>query len=297
MSKTSHIYDKEWKVQHIPTFVTVQSQSQFKWGFAKDFDIQTTPTFSWNHRHGQARWVFNDLPIGVDYQLLRNHPGKWYPMIKLSLSELFPTGKYQHLNPLKNGTDAGGAGSYQSQLGVTFGKLFHLRGKCWLNLRFNAAYTYLAPLHVKGLNVYGGAKDTDGTIYPGNQFSQILGLELTMARRWALALDIQNVYGNKSRFSGKPGTGTRGSAISPGTSGVITTPTPVSPTTPNLFSLLAPIPPATVGTPSFSQISLAPALEYNWNENLGIIGGAWFTVAGRNSADFFQWVIAFNLYH
>lgn len=297
VSKTSHIYDKEWKIKHVPTFVVVESQSQFKWGFAENWDVQILPTFSWNHSHGQAKWVFNDLPIGLEYELLRHHHGKWYPMIKASLTETFPTGKYQHLHPSKNGTDAGGAGSYQSQLGITFGKLFHLGGQIWLSVRFNVDYTYLSPLHVKGINVYGGANDTDGTIYPGNQFTQILGMELTLARRWALALDIQNVYGNKTRFSGKRGTGTRGSPIAPGTSGQITPPTPVSPTTPTFFTLLPPLPPAVVGTPSFNQISIAPALEYNWNANLGIIGGAWFTVAGRNTADFFQWVIAFNLYH
>ena len=149
----------------------------------------------------------------------------------------------------------------------------------------------MAPVHVKGINAYGGAKDTKGKIYPGNQFLQVLGLELSLTQRWALALDILNIYGNKTRFTGKKGTGATGSG-SPNNPGDFNPIIPVNP-----FQTLIPVPLVVVGGPSFNQFSLAPALEYNWNNNLGIIGGAWFTVAGRNTADFVQWVIAFNLYH
>ena len=34
------------------------------------------------------------------------------------------------------------------------------------------------------------------------------------------------------------------------------------------------------------NLSLAPAIEYNWNENLGVLGGAQFSGYGKNSANF-----------
>ena len=76
-------------------------------------------------------------------------------------------------------------------------------------------------------------------------------------REWT---DFQYQHSNKNRFSGKKG----GSA-------------PIA--------------------PSSEQISMAPALEYNFNANVGIIGGAWFSVAGRNSTQFISWVLALNIYN
>jgi hypothetical protein len=50
------------------------------------------------------------------------------------------------------------------------------------------------------------------------------------------------------------------------------------------------------GGPSSSQYSLAPAIEYNWSQNIGLIGGVWFTVAGQNISQFNSIVIALNYY-
>jgi len=49
--------------------------------------------------------------------------------------------------------------------------------------------------------------------------------------------------------------------------------------------------------PSAELFSIAPALEYNWNENIGIIGGTWLSLIGRNTASFTNAVIAFNIYN
>ena len=46
--------------------------------------------------------------------------------------------------------------------------------------------------------------------------------------------------------------------------------------------------------PSSEQISIAPAIEYNFSEIFGIITGAWVTVAGRNVNQFYSGVVAVN---
>ena len=53
----------------------------------------------------------------------------------------------------------------------------------------------------------------------------------------------------------------------------------------------------TPSLPSCEQFSLAPAIEYNWSENYGIIAGAWFSIAGRNLPEFASAVVAINVYH
>lgn len=285
VKKSSHIYNKEWHRKHVPTFVNILYQFPVQAGLGKNWDCQFIPSFSWNHSKGQAKTVFNDLIFGFDYQLLKDRPGKWYPAVKLSLFETFPTGKYQHLNPDKLGTDIGGQGSFQTQFGITFGKVFHFGGHHWLSCRLSIDYVYLSPRHIEGVSAYGGLRNTHGKIFPGNQFIQLLGLEYTLSQSWALALDVENIYANKNRFSGFVG-----SMVGPLL--------PILPPTSNgLLNLLPPATPGKVGSPSSNQIVLAPAVEYNWNSNLGIIGGAALTVAGRNAPDYVQWIIAFNLYH
>ncbi|MES2122546.1 MAG: hypothetical protein V4492_07205, partial [Chlamydiota bacterium] len=80
----------------------------------------------------------------------------------------------------------------------------------------------------------------------------------------ALALDIQYQHNNKTRFSGHKGR-TRGVRN-------------------------------VVGGPSSEQFSLAPAFEYNFTYNVGLIAGCWFTVAGRNALEFASGVVAINIY-
>lgn len=49
-----------------------------------------------------------------------------------------------------------------------------------------------------------------------------------------------------------------------------------------------------LGFPSQEQISIAPAIEYNFTEHFGIIAGSWLTLAGRNAPQFYSGVIAFD---
>jgi hypothetical protein len=44
-----------------------------------------------------------------------------------------------------------------------------------------------------------------------------------------------------------------------------------------------------------AYFSLAPAIEYNWSDYVGIITGAWFTIAGRNALTFISSVTALNV--
>jgi hypothetical protein len=38
-----------------------------------------------------------------------------------------------------------------------------------------------------------------------------------------------------------------------------------------------------VTQPSCIQVGLAPAIEYNFSDEVGLIAGSWFTILGRNS--------------
>jgi hypothetical protein len=254
------MYDSNWKRHKIPDFTQIVFQLSLQFGVWDKVDIKSTPQASYNIRSGQKTFRVNDLPIGFDIQLLMDSPDTWYPAIKFSFVETFPIGKYQKLNPDKKGTDLGGFGSFASTPGLVFSRLFHFgNGVHYLATRLSISYTLSAPVHVKGMNAYGGGPGTNGKVYPGNSLGTLLGLEYSMTQHWVLACDIANFYNNKTRFSGRTG----GNAV---------------------------------GSPSNNQLSIAPALEYNWSENIGVIGGVWWTIAGRNATAFKSGVIALNYY-
>ncbi|MBS0654041.1 MAG: hypothetical protein JSR39_11020 [Verrucomicrobia bacterium] len=251
-------YGPNWHTTSIPKFFTANVEIPIQYGPVKPIDVEIVPQFSWNHVDGASQWVVNDLPLILDIQLLYDKPGKWWPAIKLTLKANAPIGKYQKLDPHKLGTDIGGAGTWNETIALVFSHLYHISGVHYYAPRLYIGYTVPNPVHVKNLNAYGGAKGTRGKVYPGNTFVTILGMELSLTPHWALACDFQYQHSNKTRFSGK--------ATAP------------------------------MGGPSSEQFSVAPAFEYNWNANIGIIAGAWFTFAGRNTTEFASGVVAFNIY-
>lgn len=264
-TETYGAYNSHWHAHSVTKTFDFNPIFSFQIGVTEKIDFQTSPEIFYTRKKDKASTQFGDLPLGFDYQILKDTRDDWWPALKFAIRESFPTGKYQKLNPKKLGTDGVGSGSYITGVGFVISRLFHTGGVHYLNSRLSFQYNIPSNVHVKGFNVYGGAEDTKGTVHPGNTFSTLLGLEYSMTLHWALALDVANVYGNKTTFRGKRGTNADGT-------------------------------PATVGGPSFDQISLAPAIEYNFNESVGIIAGAWFTVAGRNTQQFASGVIAVNWY-
>jgi hypothetical protein len=261
------IYDNDWKVIKTPTLWSNSLQIPIQVGVLSWMDFQIAPSVAWNYTEHQAKWTFQDLPVIIDIQLYNNEfmAGNWMPSVKLVLREIFPTGKYNRLDPTKLGTDAGGLGSWITGFGIVFGKLTHLRGVHFLNTRLTIQYNLPSATQLREFNAYGGGFGTRAKYFPSQNFFADLGVELTLAQRWALAVDFVAAYFKKAHFSGFPGLLPDGSL-------------------------------ASLNTASKIQYSVAPAIEYNWSANWGMIAGAWFTFAGRNATRFCSGVIALNYY-
>lgn len=259
--QTKGEYNSHWASQSHPTFNNVLSQTLLQFGVLPKTEFDIFPQFIYNETRGEQRWRVSDLPLLLNFQLLYDHVDNWAPGIKFKIGATIPLGKYDNLKEGLFQTDAGGSGSWYPSVGVVFSRMFHISGIHYLPWRLFMNYSIGTPVSVHGTSVYGGVKQTRGTVYPGNIFHIITSLEYSLTRNWALSLDIEYQHTNKNRFSGHTPPGTK----------------PVF--------------------PSRERFALAPAIEYNWNANLGIIAGPWFTVAGRNSRDFISYVIAFNVYH
>lgn len=192
----------------------------------------------------------------------------WIPGAKFSVSQTFPTGKYKNLDPTNLGLDATGGGAWKTKFQLNFSKVILWDTYHPMNTRISFNYTFATPIKVTNFNTYGGGYGTKGVVHPGNTFEVDLGLELSINQPWVAALDVQYTCTNQTKFNGISGTMTKGGSA-----------------------------PASVGKGYSDQLSLAPAIEYNFNDSMGIIAGAWFTVYGRNAGNFvsgiFSWYWTF----
>lgn len=251
-------YNSHWnKVSH-PNVYSILFQNFIQVGLTSFMDFQVVPQLAYQFTQGARSTQAGDLPFMVDFQLCKDLAHHFRPSAKLALRASIPFGKYQNLNPNKFGVDGVGTGNWIPAAALIFSKLFYLEKNRFVNARLAFNYTVPNATRVKGLNVYGGDLNTKGTVYPGNVFSCDVAMEYTLTQNWALSADLFYVHANKTKFYGMT---------------------------------LAP-----VGGPSSEQLSFAPAIEYNWNINIGIITGAWITLTGRNSSCFRGSVTAVNLY-
>lgn len=218
-------------------------------GLWKNWDFHVSWPFLVKFKDGQRTTRSGDTSVELGWQVLHDR-GSFTPDIRLTLSEQFPSGQYQKLVASKLGTDIGGSGSYVTDVGIKFQKLWRTFGQQFLSMRLNFDYQMPTTVKVQGYNAYGGTGDTSAKVKPGATFVSVISAEQTLVRRFALAIDFMYTHTQRTTFTGNAGTG------------------------------------GSLGSNSASQYSLAPAIEYNPNANLGFIAGVWFSFAGKNSEDF-----------
>lgn len=253
-------YNNHWYPKKIETFWTNSSQTSILFGLNNWSDIALYPTVNYNYTCGAGKWGIGDLPVALDFQLYKqgDNSADWETALLLRIQEIFPIGKYRNLDPDKKLTDVGGEGSWQTAFILVWGSLFHLGNIYFVTWRTALQYTLPAPVHVKNFNAYGGGPGTNGTVYPAQNFQFDTAIEVNLGQTWVFAMDILGSWSKKVRFKGKSASSNT--------------------------------------LPRAIQFSLAPAIEYNWNANLGIIAGCWFSVAGKNSNQFIDAVVAINYY-
>ncbi len=254
-------YDANWgKSRSGNRFFSFNQQLVSYVGLAPWMDLNIIPQFSVNSSRGKTICAFGDLTAGFDFQLYPAEAHPWFPGVKIAVTELFPTGRYQNLSPAYAGADQSGFGTFGTGINLVFYKIYPLTGPYFISVTASGLYQLNSSVRVHGLNAYGGGLGTDGTVDTGNLFQGILSFEFTLSQNWVFAIDNVYTHIGSSPFSGESG----GNAT---------------------------------GLPSMEQISFAPAVEYNFSGTLGIIAGCWFTAAGRNAPRFASGVAELNYYY
>lgn len=257
-------YDNDRHVVSRPNLFSIKVQPVIlQVGVTPSVDATVIMSGVANWSKGKSGGGFNDISTVIGF--LINRESLYIPKFKFSISQSFPTGKFQHLNHNGLGLDSTGAGAWQTTFTIATGKVIFWNTLHPMNVRFAFSGTLSTSVRVKNFNAYGGGFKTKGTVHPGNAYSADLGMELSITQPWAIALDIVYNWQNKTTFHGKPGFNANGT-------------------------------PASVGSRYNDQLSLAPAVEYNFNDAMGLLGGVWFTVYGRNSGDFVSGIFSWYWY-
>jgi len=253
---TNGHYNDNWSATSVKQFHQIVPQLTFRFGLGEklDFSGSLQSYASWSQ--GATGKSFGDIPVGLEYQLYKSDEPDEPMLAKVVLQETFPTGRYQHLKPNGFGTDIGGQGTFATQIGFAFSKQIKLQDERYFRARWFISASIPTPVRVEGVNVYGGSTTTHGKVYPGIISTFYNSIEYTITNNWTFACDLKIRYAGRNHFKGYSDTA--------------------------------------MTSPLSLQFSLAPAIEYNWNEVIGFIIGPWFSFAGKNSPRFITYVAALN---
>lgn len=259
--------DHRWQHNCSPETFSVSPTLSLTQGIFDWLDLQAIGSMQANRHNGVHSTRIGDVSLYMGLQALEDRPGTWMPDLKFIFGESFPSGSYQHLNPDKEMTGASGSGSFETMVAFVLQKLVHTRGSHFIRSRFFASYMFPSSVTVRGFNRYGGGYHTSAAVYPGIKWAGIASFEYSMSQSFAFAIDFAGYYEQKASFQ----KGRRGHTASKHE--------------------------AFIGTKKSGQFSVAPALEYNWSKNCGLIFGVWFTLAAHQDQSFTSGVLTFNLTH
>lgn len=259
------LYNDNWRLQSATTSQSLTQQTYFIYGLTDSLDIEIAPQWIGNHARGDSSGGFGDLPLNLGVQVWRSPAQSWVPDIRLWVQQIFPTGRYSELSPAKADLERTGGGAYATTIGIALQKAIPFGGEHVLRYRLNATYGIYSSVDVRGFNAYGGGFGTMGQVRPGAVSTVTIAGEYSLTRRLVLALDIGFQTVTATHFSGDPGLDAQGR-------------------------------PALVGRGASNLVTIAPALEYSWNQHVGVLAGPWMSLSGRNTSEFFGIVAALYLF-
>jgi hypothetical protein len=207
-----------------------------------------------------------DLTVQAQYRLTKFHEGSRIPTMSVAVQETLPNGKYDQLGDRTS--DAFGSGAYTTTLALYSQTYFWLPNSRILRMRFNLSQALSNTVKVKDVSVYGTAAGFRGQARPSSPFLVDASWEYSLTRQWVPALDFTYRHAGDTHVSGynildASGHGSSSIRFASGSS---------------------------------DTFALAPAIEYNWTSNLGVLLGVRL-IAGRNTTATVTPALAINFVH
>lgn len=228
------------------------SRTFLLYGLTDRLTVGLIPIFGCNRVSGapdSSGVGFADSTLQAQFRLTRFEENSWLPTITLLLQETVPAGRYERL---QRASDGMGQGGWATTLGINAQSYFWMPNGRILRVRLNLARTFASHADVDGSSVFGTGQDFHGHASVGGGYSIVTSLEYSMTRRWVLALDLFHNHNDVSWLSGE--------------------------------DVIAGLPavPVRDHIGSTNAFGYAPAIEYSFTSQLGVLLGARFTVGGHN---------------
>jgi hypothetical protein len=241
------------------------------YGLADKVTIGLIPTAGYNEvsNGGSSSGVrLGDVSVQAQYRLTQFHPGRWIPTTSLAVQETLPAGKYDRLGTRPS--DGLGSGAYTTTLALYSQTYFWLPNGRILRMRFNVSQGISSSVSLKDASVYGTAAGFRGHAQPGSSSSVDGSWEYSLTRRWVLAFELTYRHDRNTRVTGYNIVGSQGVLNPPGIQ---------------------------LDSGSSDAFGVVPAIEYSWKPNLGVLLGARWIPAGRNTSATITPAVAINFVH
>lgn len=154
--------------------------------------------------------------------------------------------------------DGVGSGAYATTVSLYSQTYFWMRNGRILRFRLNLSQAFSGTANVDGVSVYGTDDKFHGYAKPGDTFTLDVAQEYSITKSWVFAIDEVYHHSGNTQVVGP------GGVVNSGDSHVY---------------------------------YLAPAMEYNWTPNVGMIAGVRLVPAGVNTSATVTPVMAINIVH
>jgi hypothetical protein len=254
-------YDSDGNYRSTDTVHSYGSLTYMLYGVTDSFTAGLIPTFGFNDVESgpdSSGIGVGDVTLQAQWRLSQFREGRRVPTSSLVLQQTLPTGKYDQLGTRPG--DGLGAGAYTTSLAVHSQYYLWMPNGRILRTRLNVAYAFSDSVDVADTSVYGTPRGFRGHADPGDTFSIYSAWEYSLTRNWVLALDAFYQHDSSTSIRGA----TPGAAFR-------------------------------ADSGSAWRFGLAPAIEYNWTSRVGVIIGARWFAAGRNTGASITPVAAINM--
>lgn len=243
------------------------SRAYVLYGLTDDLTVGAIPIIGYNGVHGgpnSSGIGAGDQVLQAQYRFTRFHEGSWFPTLAVQLQETMPTGRYKRL---ARAADGMGDGAWATTLGLNAQSYFWMPNGRILRVRLNATWTFAHHADVDGMSSYGTGPDFHGRATPGDAFYVGTSFEYSLTRRWVLALDLTWSRSDATHVVGYDD------------------------------PLGLPSTPVRASSGRSEAFGFAPAVEYNFNANVGVLLGVRVIPGGHNVTRSVSPAIAINYVH
>jgi hypothetical protein len=220
-------------------------------GITDRLALGVKPMIGMTRLDGQtSRLALGDVTLLAQYRMTSPAASAFRPTVAVVLQRGLATGRFDRLDTRP--AAALGNGAPSTTVSLYAQQSFTLANGRRFRARTNLSRTFFGRARVEGESVFGTSPGFRGRASPGDDTALIVAGEYSLSRRWALALDLvyERTEGGSVVGRYEPGSGRDGRQR--------------------------------IDKSAF--FALAPAIEYNFSADLGMLVGTRVKVRGHNSA-------------